>query len=156
MGLKNPEMSIKCARLKILDGVRCMNKAEIICYQVDIGLPNATGLIQTFYNIAWSMFDIWLDGIQLDPLQWRHNGCDGVQNHQHHDCLLNRLFWRRKKTSKLCVTGLCAGNSPVTGEFPEKRPVTRKMFPFDDVIIQNAPPLKWFSLQQSKSIVGVV
>ena len=31
----------------------------------------------------------------------------------------NRLFRRRpKKTSKLCVTGLCAGNSPVTGEFP--------------------------------------
>ena len=35
------------------------------------------------------------------------------------DCLLNRLFRRRsKKTSKLCVTGLCAGNSPGTGEFP--------------------------------------
>ena len=33
--------------------------------------------------------------------------------------LLNRLFRRRsKKTSKLCVAGLCAGNSPVTGEFP--------------------------------------
>ena len=31
----------------------------------------------------------------------------------------NRWFWRRsKKTSKLCVTGLCVGNSPVTGEFP--------------------------------------
>ena len=26
-----------------------------------------------------------------------------------------------KKTSKLCVTGLCAGNSPVTGEFPGQR-----------------------------------
>ena len=39
------------------------------------------------------------------------------------------------KTSKLRVTGLCAGNSPVTGEFPHKRPVTRKMFPFDDVIM---------------------
>ena len=24
----------------------------------------------------------------------------------------------KKKTSKLCVTGLCEGNSPVTGEFP--------------------------------------
>ena len=23
-----------------------------------------------------------------------------------------------KKTPKLCVTGLCVGNSPVTGEFP--------------------------------------
>ena len=52
-------------------------------------------------------------------LQWRHNGRDSVSNHQTHDCLLNRLFRRRsKKTSKLRVTGLCAGNSPVTGEFP--------------------------------------
>ena len=31
----------------------------------------------------------------------------------------NRLFKRRsKKTSRVRVTGLCAGNSPVTGEFP--------------------------------------
>ena len=38
------------------------------------------------------------------------------------DCLLNRLFrWRSKKTSKLRFTGLCAGNSPVTGEFPAQR-----------------------------------
>ena len=52
-------------------------------------------------------------------LQWRHNGRDGVSNHQSHDCLLNGLFRRRsKKTSKLRVTGLCEGNSPGTGEFP--------------------------------------
>ena len=52
-------------------------------------------------------------------LQSRHNRCDGVSNHQPHDCLLNLLFRRRsKKRSKLRVTGLCAGNSPVTGEFP--------------------------------------
>ena len=44
---------------------------------------------------------------------------DSVSNHQPHDCLLNRLFSRRsKKISKLRVTGLCAGNSPGTGEFP--------------------------------------
>ena len=50
-------------------------------------------------------------------LQWHHNG--HVSNHQPHDCLLNRLFRRiSKKTSKLRVTGLCAGNSPETGEFP--------------------------------------
>ena len=42
-----------------------------------------------------------------------------VSNHQPHDNLLIRLFRRRsKKTSKLLVTGLCAGNSPGTGEFP--------------------------------------
>ena len=51
--------------------------------------------------------------------QWRHNGHASVWNHQPHDCLLNHLFRRTpKKTSKLRVTGLCAGNSPGTGEFP--------------------------------------
>ena len=50
--------------------------------------------------------------------------------------LLNRLFrssWT--KTSKLRVTGFRAGNSPVTDKFPHKWPVTRKMLPFDDVIM---------------------
>ena len=55
----------------------------------------------------------------MNSLQWRHNGRDSVPNHQPHDCLHNRLFRRRsKKTSKLRVTGLCAGNSPGTGDFP--------------------------------------
>ena len=52
-------------------------------------------------------------------IKWRHNGYDGVSNYQPHRCLLNRLFRRRsKKASKFCATGLCAGNSPVTREFP--------------------------------------
>ena len=51
--------------------------------------------------------------------KWRHNGRDGVSNHQPRDCLFNRLFRRRsKKISKLRVKGLCEGNFPVTGEFP--------------------------------------
>ena len=57
-------------------------------------------------------------------LQWRHNEHDGVSNDQPHDCLLNRLFRRRsKKTSK------------------HKGPVTRKMFPFDDIIMSP----RWWS-----------
>ena len=45
-----------------------------------------------------------------------------VSNNQPHDCLFNRLFGcRTKKTSKLRVTGLCEGNSPVTGEFPAQK-----------------------------------
>ena len=69
-------------------------------------------------------------------LHWRHNDHDGVSNHQPHGCLLNRLFRRRsKKTSKLRVTGLCVGNSPGPVNSPHKGPVTRKMFPFDDVIM---------------------
>ena len=62
------------------------------------------------------------------PLQWRHNACYGVSNHQRIDCFLNRLFRRRsKKTSKLRATGLCEWNAPVTD--------SAKMFPLDDVIM---------------------
>ena len=48
---------------------------------------------------------------------------------------------RSKKTSKPRVTGLCAGNSPVLGgvDSPHKAPVTRKMFPFDDVVMSKNP-----------------
>ena len=59
----------------------------------------------------------WLDAFTTLP--WRHNGPNSISNHQPYDCLLNHVFRRRsKKTSKLRVTGLCAGNSPGTGEFP--------------------------------------
>ena len=50
---------------------------------------------------------------------------DGVSNHQPHDCLLSRLFRRRSKKG----IHRWPVNSPIKG------PVTRKMFPFDDVII---------------------
>ena len=60
--------------------------------------------------------------------KWRHDERHSVSNHQPHDCLLNCLFKAQiKGTSKLRVTGLCEG-------IPHKGPVTRKMFPFDDVI----------------------
>ena len=62
----------------------------------------------------------WIE--RFISLQWRHNEGDGVSNHQRVVCLLKRLFrLRSKKTSKLCVTGLCGGNSPVTDEFPAQR-----------------------------------
>ena len=59
---------------------------------------------------------------EQSSLQWRRNEHHGVSNPQPHDCLLNHIFRRRsKKTSKLRLTGLCAGNSPGTGEFPAQR-----------------------------------
>ena len=62
-------------------------------------------------------------------LHWRHDGCDSVSNHQPHNYLLNRSCGRiSKKTSKLRVTGLCAGNSPVIGEFPAQRASNGKCF----------------------------
>ena len=74
--------------------------------------------IQTWSTSCYTGIS-WLNIYTNRPLQWRHNGPDSISNHQPHDCFLNRLFrLRSKKTSKPLVTGLCAGNSPGTGEFP--------------------------------------
>ena len=70
---------------------------------------------QNDISVSANVIIHWLKSTLL----WRHNGCDGTSNHHPHECLLNRSFMRRaKKTSKLRVTGLCAGNSPGTGELP--------------------------------------
>ena len=82
-----------------------------------------SGVLQWMLN---QTNEVWNDGnrhgskqYEVNTLQWCHNGHDGVSNHQPHHCLHNRLFGcRSKKTSMLQVTGLCAGNSPETGEFP--------------------------------------
>ena len=67
--------------------------------------------------------------------QWRHNDRDGGSNYRRLDGLLNRLFRRRsKKTSKLWLLwGEFTGHRwvPLT-----KRPVTRKMFPVDDMAVE--------------------
>ena len=56
------------------------------------------------------------------PLQWRHNERDSVSNHQL-TIVYSTVYSRHrsKKTSKLRVTGLCAGNSLGTREFPAQR-----------------------------------
>ena len=58
----------------------------------------------------------------------------GFQDHLHIVCLLNRLFRRTwKAPSKLHVTSICKG-CPV--DYPHIGPVTRKIFPFVDVIMK--------------------
>ena len=98
------------------------NPGKVFVFEVGIkwrimSLPNKT--LYNLYKIGIKLSCIALNQtlLPLKTWQWRHNEHDSVSNHQPHDCLLNRLFGRRpKKTSNL--TGLCAGNSPGTGEFP--------------------------------------
>ena len=58
-------------------------------------------------------------------LQRRHNAHNGGSNHRRLDCLFNRLFGRRSKKHQ----------SPASLALLHKGPVTRKMLPFDNVII---------------------
>ena len=80
----------------------------------------------------------------VNTLPWRHNGHDSVSIHQPYDCLPNRLFERRSifqsSASLAFVRGIHRG--PVNS--PHKWPVTRKMFPFDDVTMMSRyDVIKW-------------
>ena len=75
-------------------------------------------------------------GFYCASLQWRHYGRDGVSNHQRYDCLLYRLFTRRsKKHQSSASLAFARGIHRWPVNSSHKRPITRKMFPFDDVII---------------------
>ena len=55
-------------------------------------------------------------------IQWCYDEHDGFSNHRCLDCVLIRLFrCRSTKTSKLRITGLCEGNSPVAFGFLSQR-----------------------------------
>ena len=97
-------------------------------FQAPLSQFNLTGYI--FYSLPIHCRIIFSDlnyihvasvEIPYMPLQWRHNvmgsQITGVS------IVYSTVFFRRrsKKTLKLRVTGLCAGNSPVTGEFPAQR-----------------------------------
>ena len=69
----------------------------------------------------------------FNTLRWRHNDHAGVSNHQPHGCLLNRLNQRKHQSSASLAFVREIHRGPVN--FPHKWPVTRKMFPFDDVIM---------------------
>ena len=73
-------------------------------------------------------------GFLYFSLQWRHNGRDGVSDHQPHDCLLNHssVDHRKHQISASLAFVMEIHRWPVNS--PHKWPVTRKMFTFDDVI----------------------
>ena len=69
-------------------------------------------------------------------LQWRHNDRHGFPNHRRLRCLLNCWYRPRlEKTSNPVSLAFLGGIHRWPVNSPHKRPVTRKMFPFDDVIM---------------------
>ena len=82
------------------------------------------------------------NGLDLLPwtsitIQWRYNKRNGVSHHRQLDCLVNRLFRRRKhkNQSSASLAFVCEGNPSVTGGFPSQRASNADLFPFGDVIM---------------------
>ena len=80
----------------------------------------------------WDLPKWWIS----KALQWHYNGHDSVSNHQPHDCLLNHLFnSRSKKNQSSASLAFVRGIHRWLVNSPHRYPETRKMFPFDDIII---------------------
>ena len=87
--------------------------------------------------VIWGWISIYC--ISGFSLQWRHNEPDGVSNLQSHDRLLSCLLRRRsKKTSSSASLAFVRGIHWWPVNSPHKGPVTRKMFPFDNVIMDKS------------------
>ena len=87
-------------------------------------------------------------------LQCRHNERDGLSNYRRLDGLLNSLFRRRsKKTSSSSSLAFVRGIQRWSLNSPHKRPVKRKMFLFDGVIMFQGPllALKLFQTNHKQS-----
>ena len=92
--------------------------------------------------------------VTRESLLWRHNGCNGISNHQLNDCLHNRIFRRRsKKTSSAASLAFLREINRWPVNSPHKRPVKQKMIPFDIVIrmIQVFDYLKWNTMITSSN-----
>ena len=112
-----------------------------------LGPDSATSVLQSISNstpkghtitthLNYVAFMCELVRFMGSSLLWRHNGRDGILNHQLHDCLFNRLFRRRsKKHQSTASLAFVRGSHRGPVNSPHKWPVTRKMFPFDNVIM---------------------
>ena len=67
----------------------------------------------------------------ITTMHWkiRHLKSDNDSNRLYH----NGPWWRHQMETFSALLAICAGNSPVTGEFPAQRPVTRSFDVFFDL-----------------------
>ena len=86
-------------------------------------------------------FAVFANASNLRSFLWVTISCIEVI---HHPCSLatsgkwNPSWWRHQVETFSALLALCAGNSPVTGEFPSQRPVIRSFDVFIDLLMNNA------------------
>ena len=78
------------------------------------------------------------------------------------DCLKNFLllqfgnnaWWRHQMETFSALLAICAGNSPVPGEFPTQRPVTRSFDVFFDLHPNKRLSKQWWNISLTKKLTG--
>ena len=75
-----------------------------------------TRLLHTVFEVEYFLLNIF--SLRMLP-QWEE--------------LIDKTWWRHQMETFSALLALCAGNSPVTGEFPVQRPMTRSFDIFFDL-----------------------
>ena len=106
------------------------------------GRPNVISTINLFRRLAK---DIWQQNKMSRrqksgfALRRRHNGRDSVLNRKPHDCLFNvNSDGDQRKHQRSASLAFVRGIHRWPVNSPHKWPVSRKMSPFDDVIMNRA------------------
>ena len=106
-----------------------LNRSQVILVRTDSNLcrkelkvhwsaPNS--LIRSYLQSCTN--SMWGDESEaVAPIIWLYQTVDAQKEEVFFPDLLITLQRHAKKTSKLCITGLCEENSPVTSEFPAQR-----------------------------------
>ena len=100
----------------------------------------------------------WTGSLWVQVMAWRLFGATTIPV----PILTSSPWWRHQMETFSALLALCAGNSPVTGEFPSQRPVTRrfdvffhlrlnKRAHFDVIVIQldHRNKLQWHCFRNS-------
>ena len=109
-----------------------VNHFDVFVQDYSSCIADALGILQS--STKPSVIDI--GSHYAEALQWSHNERDGVSNHQPHDCfstVYSGADQRKHQSSASLAFERGIRRWPVNS--PHKWPVTRKMFPFDDVIM---------------------
>ena len=56
---------------------------------------------------------------------------------------ITKIRWRHQMETFSALLAFCAGNSPVTGEFPSQRPITRSFHVFFDLRLNQQMSKQW-------------
>ena len=112
-------------------------------------LPTISFLLTGFWkeNSLWHRdIDIcWYGNDNIEPIKVRccshHTTYLEIQGLAFYGCH-SSTWWRHQMETISVLLAICAGNSPVNGEFPTQRPVTRSFDVFSDLHLN-----KWLSKQ---------
>ena len=77
--------------------------------------------------------------------QKHSHACSKAQLHETYDNNLEKQpWWRHQMETFSALLAICAGNSPVTGELPAQRPVTRSFDIFFDLRLNKRLSKQWW------------